>query len=139
MLESVYEFLDRFPSLATFLTSVLVSFLSLEIGFRYGRSRRQRPASEQEVLVRTMVRSMVTLMAFTLAIAFWIAATYFDSARQFRLNEVNAIGLAYLRADLLPEPHRTEIRNLLREYVDARLEGVRSGDIEQAISRSEEI
>ena len=40
---------------------------------------------------------------------------------------------------LSPEPHRAEIRNLLREYVDVRLEGVRSGKIEQAIARSEEL
>ena len=138
MLESLYGLLNRFPALVTFLISVLVSFLSLEIGFRYGRKWRQHPAGEQEVLVRTMVRSMVTLMAFTLAVAFWIAATHFDSARQSRLNDVNAIRAAYLRADLLPEPHRTEIRNLLREYVDVRLEGIRSGNIEQAIARSEE-
>jgi hypothetical protein len=136
---SVYELLDRFPVLATFVVSVLVSFLSLEAGFRYGRKRRQPPADGQEVLVRTMVRSMVSLIAFTLAVTFWIAASHFDGARQSQLNDVNAIRAAYLRADLLPEPHRTEIRNLLRGYVDIRLEGVRSGNIQQAISRSEEI
>jgi len=135
MLESLYEILDRFPVLATFLASVLVAFLAFEIGFRYGR--RQQLSSE--VLVRTMVRSMVGLVAFTLAVTFWIAATHFDGARQSQLNDVNAIRAAYLRADLLPEPYRSEIRNLLREYVDVRLEGLRSGNIEQAISRSEEV
>jgi hypothetical protein len=139
MLESLYGLLDRFPIWVTFVVSVLVSFLSLEVGFRYGKSRRQHPASEQEVLVRTMVRSMLGLMAFTLAVTFWIAATHFDGARQAGLNNVNAIRAAYLRADLLPEPHRKEIRDLLREYVDVRLEGFRSGDVEQAIARSEEI
>src|SRR5262245_36898458 len=135
MLESLYEILDRFPVLATFLASVLVAFLAFEIGFRYGR--RQQLSSE--VLVRTMVRSSVGLVAFTLAVTFWIAATHFDGARQSQLNDVNAIRAAYLRAELLPEPYRSEIRNLLREYVDVRLEGLRSGNIEQAISRSEEV
>ncbi|HEY7184407.1 MAG TPA: hypothetical protein VIC84_23425 [Blastocatellia bacterium] len=139
MLESLYGLLDGFPILATFVVSVLVSFLSLEAGFRYGRKKRRRPADDQEVLARTMVRSMLGLMSFTLAFTFWIAASHFDGARQSQLNDVNAIRAAYLRADLLPEPHRTEIRNLLREYVDVRLEGVRSGKIEQAISRSEGI
>ena len=36
-------------------------------------------------------------------------------------------------------PHRTEIRNLLREYVDIRLNDVQSGNIEEAILKSEEI
>jgi hypothetical protein len=86
-----------------------------------------------------MVGSMLALVTFILAFMFWIAATHFDAARQAKLNEANAIRTAYLRADMLPEPHRTEIRDLLREYVDVRLEGVRSGNIEHAISRSEEL
>ena len=32
-----------------------------------------------------------------------------------------------------------EIRNLLREYVAVRLEVIRSGNLEQAVSRSEEL
>ncbi len=78
-------------------------------------------------------------MSFTLAIAFWIAATHFDGARQSRLNNANAIRTAYMRADMLPAPYRTEIRNLLREYVDARLEGTDPRNMERSIARSEEI
>jgi len=140
LLISLYGFLDRLPIWGTFLATVVVAFLSIESGYRFGRRRRQPPlVGGQEMLVRTMVGAMVSLLAFTLAITFWVAATHFDGARQSRLNDANAIRAAYLRADLLPEPHRTEIRNLLREYVDVRLEGVLSGNIEQAISRSEEI
>jgi hypothetical protein len=137
MLESLYWLFDRFPALATFVVSVFVAFLSLEIGFRYGR--RRQSGGEQEVLVRTMVRSMAGLLTFTLAVTFWIAAAHFDGARQSLLNDANAIRAAYMRADLLPEPYRTEIRELLREYVDVRLNAIQSGNIEQAISRSEEI
>jgi hypothetical protein len=86
-----------------------------------------------------MVGIMLGLLTFILAFTFWLAATHFDAARQALLNEANAIRTAYLRADLLPEPQRTEIRNLLREYVDVRLEGARSGKIEQAIRQSEEL
>ena len=139
MIESLYDLFDRFPILATFLASILVAFFSLEAGFRYGRLSRQHPAGVQEVLVRTMVGAMLALMTFTLAVTFWIAATHFDGARQSRLNSISATRTAYLRADLLPEPHRTEIRNLLREDVDVRLEGVRSENIEQAVLRSEEV
>jgi hypothetical protein len=92
-----------------------------------------------ELLLRTMVGAMVALMSFTLAITFWIAASHYDGARQIRLNDVNAIRAAYLRADLLPEPYRAEIQNLLRNYVDVRLEAIRTGNVERAISRSEEI
>jgi hypothetical protein len=76
-------------------------------------------------------------MAFT----FGMAASRFDTRKQLVLEESNAIGTAYLRADLLPEPHRTEIRNLLREYVDVRLpkDGLTPEKIAQALVRSEQL
>ncbi len=55
------------------------------------------------------------------------------------LSEANAIGTTYLRAAMLPEPMRTDTRNLLREYVDVRLEAVQPGKLEQSLSRSEEL
>jgi hypothetical protein len=134
-----YGLLDRIPLWVVFAASVAMVLLSYEAGFRAGRWRSRRPSHEQEVVVRSMVGSMLALVTFILAFTFWIAATHFDAARQAKLNEANAIRTAYLRADMLPEPHRAEIRDLLREYVDVRLEGVRSGNIEQAISRSEEL
>jgi hypothetical protein len=48
------------------------------------------------------------------------------------LNEANAIGTTALRARLLPEPHRTEVLKLLREYVTIRLDVTR-----RAASRTE--
>ncbi|HEU0174911.1 MAG TPA: hypothetical protein VFV58_11665 [Blastocatellia bacterium] len=135
----LYGLVDDFPILALFVFTLLVVLLSYEGGFRAGRWRNRRSEREQEVAVRSMVGTMLGLLTFILAFTFWLAATHFDAARQAILNEANAIRTAYLRADLLPEPHRTEIRDLLREYVDVRLEGVRSGNIEQAIARSEEL
>jgi hypothetical protein len=40
---------------------------------------------------------------------------------------------------LLPEPYRAEIRGLLREYVDVRLSGLKSGDLNQSSQRAEEM
>lgn len=38
------------------------------------------------------------------------------------LEEANEVRAAYLRAEFVPEPHRMEVRRILREYVDERLE-----------------
>ena len=43
------------------------------------------------------------------------------------LNEANAIGTTALRARLLPEPHRADTLKLLTEYVQIRLDIVRTG------------
>jgi hypothetical protein len=55
------------------------------------------------------------------------------------LDEANAIGTTYLRADFLSEPARVAVRDLLREYVDVRLAAAETGDVAPAIKRSEEI
>jgi hypothetical protein len=52
-----------------------------------------------------------------------MAATRYDTRRSVVLQESNAIGTTYLRADLLPEPQRTETRNVLREYAALRVQG----------------
>jgi hypothetical protein len=135
----LYGLFDDLPLLALLVITATIAWLSFEGGFRIGRWRSRRHDHEQEVVVRSEVGAMLGLVTFILAVTFWIATAHFDATRQSLLNQVNAIRTAYLRADLLPEPHRAEIRNLLREYVDIRLEAVRSGNIKPAIARSEEL
>lgn len=125
---------DQLPLPALFVITLTLTWLSLESGFRVGRWRGRAPDHELEAVVRTEVTVMGGLVTFILAFTFWIAATHFDSTRQALLNEANAIKMTYLRADLLPEPHRGEIRNILREYVDVRMEAIRKGKYDQAIS-----
>src|SRR2546428_3268440 len=137
ILMQLYGLLDNLPFWAIFAITVAVAWLSFEGGFRIGRRRSRRQDHEEEVVVRSEVAAMLGLVTFILAVMIWIATSHFDSVRQAKLNEANAIRTAYLRADLLPEPHRTEVRNLLREYVDVRLNAARSGMFDMATSRSE--
>ncbi len=131
--------LDNIPLLILFIFTGLLITLSYECGFRVGRWRSRRSEHEQEVVVRSLVGAMMGLLTFILAFTFWIAATHFDAARQALLTQTNMIRTAYMRADLLPEPHRTEIRNLLREYVDIRLEAYQTGDFKRVFIRSNDI
>jgi hypothetical protein len=135
----LYGLFDNVPFVAIFAISVVIAWLSFEGGFWMGLRRNQRQDHEQEVVVRSEVGAILGLVTFILALTFWIATFHFDSVRQAKLNEANAIRTTFLRADLLPEPHRTEIQNLLREYVNVRLDAARSGNLEYAISRSEEL
>jgi hypothetical protein len=137
MFMQMHGLLDAVPIWMLFVATLLIAVLSFEGGFQVGRLRLTE--QDQEVVVRGLVGGMLGLLAFMLAFTFGVAATHFDARRQNLLNEANAIRTAYLRADLFPEPNRTEIRNLLREYVDVRLAGIYSGNVEQAIARSEEL
>jgi hypothetical protein len=139
MIMLLHSLLDDLPIWGLFVITLVIGLLSFEGGCRVGRLWRRRSEQEQEIVVRGLVGGMLGLEAFMLAFTFGAAASHFDARRQALLEETNAVRTAYLRADLLPEPYRGEIQNLLREYVDVRLEGVRSGKIEQAIARSEEL
>lgn len=86
-----------------------------------------------------MVAATVGLLSLMLAFTFGLAATRFDARRQLLLDEASAIEIAYLRADLIPEPQRGMIRSLFRSYVDIRLKGVDLHKIEEAVVKSGEL
>jgi hypothetical protein len=131
--------LDFLPLWLIFVATVLTVLLAVEAGFQLGTYRRRRSDQEKEAPVGAMVGATLGLLAFLLAFTFGLAASRFDARRLVVLDEANAIGTTYLRTSFLPEPGRAEIRKLLREYVDIRLEGVQSGKPESAITRSSEI
>jgi len=135
----LHSLLDDFPLWALFVATLVVALLSYEVGLWVGGRSSPLTDSQQEKVVSRMVGGILGLLAFMVAFTFGVAASHFDARRQALLDEVNAIRTAYLRADLLQDPHRSEIRNLLRDYVDVRLEGKQSGKIEEAITRSEEL
>lgn len=130
---------DYLPLWGIFVVTTVIILSSLEGGFRFGRWRLQRGGQEKERPVGAMVGTMLGLVAFMLAFTFSMASSRFDGRKQVVLDEVNAIRTAYHYAALLQEPHRTEIQNNLREYVDVRLEGVRPGKLEASILRSEQL
>ncbi|MBO3276727.1 bestrophin-like domain [Pseudomonas schmalbachii] len=130
--------LDALPLWGLFVTILILVLLSVEGGYRLGKYRRSRSEEEKESAVGAMVGATLGLLAFILAFTFGLAAERFDTRRQVVLDEANAIGTTYLRAGMLPE-RREEIRTLLREYVDVRLEAVRSGTIAAGIRQSEQL
>jgi hypothetical protein len=131
--------LDPFPFWALLLATLTVIYLSVESGYRLARYRRQRSGEEKQEPVGSMVGATLGLLAFMLAFTFGLAGSRFDDRRQVILAEANAIKMTYLRAELLPQPIGAEMRNLLRHYVDARLEATQPERTDQAIVRSEQL
>ena len=133
------EPLDVIPLWGIILITVAVILLSIECGFRLGQFRRRGSELEDKPPVGEMVAATLALLAFMLAFTFGLAASRFEVRRGLVIDEANAIGTTYLRAGLLPEPYREEVRKLLREYVSVRLEAIRAEKLNQSISRSEEL
>lgn len=129
------EPLDILPLWALLIGVMVVVLMSVEGGYRVGRSRARR-AHEMETPVGEMVTATLGLLAFILAFTFGLAASRFDAKRQLLVDEANAIGTTYLRADMLPEG-REEIQALLRAYVDARIDAIKPGRLAEGVRRSE--
>jgi hypothetical protein len=74
-----------------------------------------------------MGAAALSLLAFTLAFTFALAAAHLDARQQFMADEANAIRTTYLRSAFLPEPQRSAFRGILRGYLEARLEAGQVG------------
>src|SRR5262245_30311477 len=130
--------LDFLPLWGLLLGTLLIVLLSVECGYRLGKYRHKLSDIEKEAPVGAMVGATLGLLAFLLAFTFGLAASRFDARKEVLLDEVNAIGTAYLRAEMLPEGSE-EVRKLLRDYVDTRLEAVRTQKILEGIQQSEKL
>ena len=102
--------------------TVVIVLLSVVCGLLLGSYIRRKGKSQKEAPIGAIVASILGLLAFILAFTFGMAASRFDARKQLLLDEVNAIGTAFLRTDFLSEPQGTASRKLLKEYVDIRVE-----------------
>lgn len=105
---------------AAFLLLVLAA--GLELGFRVGRRSvgGGEPAGGGQL--GAIQGAVLGLLGLLLGFSFGGAASRFMERQDLVLQEANAIGTAYLRADMLDEPHRSDLRTSLARYVAHRLE-----------------
>jgi hypothetical protein len=102
---------------------IVLFLLAAEVGFRVGR-RHGRRVGDMEPHVGTIQGALLGLLALLLGFSFAMAQSRYDARRALVVDEANAIGAAYLRAQLLPKPEGPEVAEALRRYVDVRLESV---------------
>ena len=57
-----------------------------------------------------------------------MAIARYDLRKNYEEAEANAIGTAYVRAELLPAPDAAKVRELLRRYLDQRVLFYRTSD-----------
>src|SRR5689334_15503576 len=99
-----------------FVGTSCVVLVAFECGLRLGRWRNAQPDPEPQLPARMITASVLGLLAFLLAFTFGIAVSHFGARNQALDNEAVTISTAYHRADLLPEPDRSNLQGLLREY-----------------------
>ena len=128
----------------TYVLAGLVLFALLVlahlVGFRAARRGRARADEGERSETSTLQGGMLALLGLLLGFTFAAASQRFDARKQLVLDEANAIGTAYLRATAVPGGE--EVAELLRRYVDVRLEGAASRnpeDFRRAVGESERL
>ncbi len=134
--------MDKIPLWGIFLVSLLITFVSIEFGIRMGKRARGRLIKEEKPDIGPLAAATLSLLAFMLAIVFGVVESRLSELKHLVLDEANAIGSAYLRADLLPANDRAVVHGLLSEYVSLRIDTAKSDSdelIDQVIHRSEQL
>ena len=98
-----------------------------EAGYRLG-CRVAKVDDDYKRRVDMIRNAILALVTFLVGFSFAGAGARFIDRQDMIVKEANAIGTAYLRAMLLPEPQRGQLQAELRQYTTDRLELLRSYD-----------
>jgi hypothetical protein len=99
-----------------------VMLLVQEWGRRLGERHRDRDSGSEKSSPGATEGAVFALLGLFLAFTFSGAGARFDTRRQLVAQEANAIGSAWQLISILPENRQAEMRQLMREYLDARLQ-----------------
>lgn len=132
----IFALLESLPIAGIYIGVTLLILLSVEVGYRFGTRHQDKAAPTS---LGPIVGGLLGMLGFVLAITFSMVSAQHDLRKQNVLDEANSIGTAYLRADLIEKHYGTEVKRLLREYVDVRLQAAGGGDIGTAMARSAEL
>jgi hypothetical protein len=110
------------PLWADALVFLVVLFVAVEAGFRFGlRHHHAKSAAEKTTRGDVTLGSMLALLGLMLAFTYAFTLSRADERKRSVIEEANAIGTAFLKADFLPEPGRSELRGRLLDYARTRV------------------
>jgi len=121
------DWLADLSIVGTGVVTLLVLMAAAAVGQLVGRiqaKRSQAADRESEPSVAQegyLISSSLGLLGLLLAFSFGMVINRYEARRELVTTEANAIGTAYLRAQLLDEPHRSRLSNLLVAYTDNRI------------------
>lgn len=116
-----------------FVAVIATAHVAYRIGRRHQRAGAEEPIRSQ---VLTLQGATLGLLGLLLAFTLSMAEERFAQRRAMIVDEANAIGTTYLRAQTLPDEQRAASRALLRRYVAERIVFYEAGGDEAKIRES---
>lgn len=114
------HFLDLVPIWLLFIFAIALMVFFIEVGFRLGKRSVLNAKKAQTSQVRAIMGAGLGLLAFMLAFTFSTAQSHFELRVQSVAEEARIARNAFMQADLLAEPARTQAKQLLKDYIDLR-------------------
>jgi hypothetical protein len=121
------DWLYSTPGWQLAITLFIVLLGAMFGGFLLGKNAAQHGEQESGAADSAVKGAVAGLAALLLAFSFSLAAGRYDQRNTLVVREANSIRNAWLRADLLEEPTRGRIQQLLHDYLDARLKYLGAG------------
>ena len=103
------------------ILAIVLAFV-LDIGLRFARYFKVEELPQRKEQMGTIRDGLFILVSLLLGFTLTMAVSRFVERRSLLVEEAISIGTTYLRAATLPQPYRDHSRQLLREYVDTRLD-----------------
>lgn len=118
-----------------------VLFGCFEVSYRVGSWRRRTgKARDQDRRGDVILNAMLGFLGLMLAFTYGFTISRSEHRKAAVLEEVNAIGTAFNRAELLKEPYRSDLRHILLDYTRTRVateaKARNSATIREMIDRS---
>jgi uncharacterized membrane protein YhaH (DUF805 family) len=114
--------------MAFYLTAAAISagilgatLVCLQIGHRFGSYHARVDQDAPKTGIGPIEAATFGLLGLMLAFVFGSSASRFDARRHLIVEEANAVGTAWMRTDLLGPDDRSNVQNLMRRYIDARI------------------
>jgi hypothetical protein len=115
------EVMYDLPSIVIVGVLFVTLLLAIELGYRFGLHHKGTSTDGLKSQINAIQGALLGVLALLLGFTFSLALQRYDRRAEAVVEEANAIGTAYLRAEMLPESVRGEVRAGLRQYVDLRV------------------
>jgi hypothetical protein len=119
----------KFP-LLVFALCFAVLWLSTLVGDSF--RKWLRPLEEKERHDFGVIQAAtLTLLGLIIGFTFSMAVSRYDQRKNYEAAEANAIGTEYVRADMLSAADAARVRELLKSYLDQRVQFYKTRDVGQ--------
>jgi hypothetical protein len=122
------------------ISLVVFMALAIELGYRIGIKFRIGDDQDRKEQLNAIAEGLFVLLSLLLSFTLTMAVSRYDHRRDLVVKEADAIGTTYLRAATLGQPYQENVEQLLRSYVDVRIDFFATGfhpeQVEQAVKDS---